>query len=679
MTQTMPSEQTHALPSEIRSLMQQKQFSEAFNKLQSALKDTPDDAELVYLLTVCQRYAERYDDALESAKTLIHLQPAYGRAFQERGHIFSAVQQFAPAAQAYREAVNLNPALPASWRGLALALKSLGRDQEAEHALYQFDYLSKQPPVLVSAASLMHEGKLLKAETLCREFLKQKKHHPEAMRILALIGLELGILDDADFLLKSCVELYPDFVQARYDYIKVLRKRQKFAAAFAQAQALLNIHPDNKHAKIAYATQSAALGQYDDALAVYDELLAAEPNLHEIQLQRGHIFKTIGKADSANQAYQAAFTLKPDFGDAYWSLANMKTYQFNAQQIASMQAQEALPTTRIEDRYRLCFALGKAFEDNKTYDEAFHFYQRGNALKHSTSHYKIEKNHEDSEQQIEFFSPAQVEKLTALSADACLAKDPIFIVGLPRAGSTLLEQILASHSQVDGTLELSNILSLARKLGGGQQRSSERTGQAYPEMLAEISADELRQHGEHYIEDTRIHRQAAPFFIDKMPNNFRHIGLILSILPNAKIIDARRHPMACCFSGFKQLFAEGQEFTYGQEEIGHYYNDYVRLMDHWDTVYPGKILRVHYENVVEDLNSQVQRLLAYCNLPFEEACLEFHKTERAVRTASAEQVRQPIYQSGKEQWLNFAEYLTPLKQLLSTNINLYPQDLRRYR
>jgi hypothetical protein len=251
------------------------------------------------------------------------------------------------------------------------------------------------------------------------------------------------------------------------------------------------------------------------------------------------------------------------------------------------------------------------------------------------------------------------------------AGDPIFVVGLPRAGSTLLEQILASHSQVDGTLELPNIPAMAFRLAGRRRIDEE---PLYPAVLQDLSADKLRQMGKEFIDETQVHRKGAPFFIDKMPNNFRHIGLIRLILPNAKIIDARRHPLACCFSGFKQLFASGQEFTYGLREIGLYYRDYVELMDHWDDVLPGRILRVQYEDVVADLETQVRRILEYCELPFEQACIEFHQTERAVRTPSSEQVRQPIYTSGLEQWRNFEPWLGPLKEALGPVLERYPTD-----
>lgn len=333
-----------------------------------------------------------------------------------------------------------------------------------------------------------------------------------------------------------------------------------------------------------------------------------------------------------------------------------------------MKSWEADAATVVEDRAHLCFALGKHFEDIEGYAESADFYQRGNALRKSQTRYDAEEMTHRLALQKQICTDSLFRKHQGSGHDAT---DPIFIVGLPRAGSTLLEQILASHSQIDGTLELPNIPSLAFRLAGRRKTDEE---PLYPAVLHNLTPEQLKQMGKDFIEDTRIHREQAPFFIDKMPNNFRHIGLIQLMLPNARIIDARRHPMACCFSGYKQLFATGQEFTYGLEEIGTYYKDYIDLMDHWDNVLPGKVLRVQYEDVVADLDNEVRRMLDYCGLPFEEACLNFHKTERSVRTPSSEQVRQSIYTSGLEQWRHFEPWLGPLKAALGPALDRYPID-----
>ncbi len=374
---------------------------------------------------------------------------------------------------------------------------------------------------------------------------------------------------------------------------------------------------------------------------------------------RGHALKTLGRFDAAVSAYHEAIEARAAFGDAWWSLANLKTYRFSDDELTRMRQLEATPGTAVVDRYHLNFALGKALEDREEFGAAFSCYESGNLLKKRECRYDPERIEREFLAQQEVCTP---ELMAAKAGQGDPAPDPIFIVGLPRAGSTLLEQILASHSQVDGTMELPNILATAHRLNVRRMIGDD---PVYPGVMRQLDADKLRSLGSRYIEDTRIYRQGAPRFIDKMPNNFRHIGLIHLILPNARIIDARRHPMACCFSGFKQLFAEGQEFTYGLEEIGRYYRGYVGLMDHWDTVMPGRVLRVRYEDVVADLESEVRRMLEFLELPFEPACLDFHRTDRAVRTPSSEQVRQPINTRGLEQWRHFARHLKRLGEPLA--------------
>ncbi|MGI9286100.1 MAG: sulfotransferase, partial [Pseudomonadales bacterium] len=429
---------------------------------------------------------------------------------------------------------------------------------------------------------------------------------------------------------------------------------------------LLGSEPDNDRYKTAYANQCAAVGKFDEALRLYDEIGERRPQSPQLNLMRGHTLKTIGKLDEAIQAYRAAYTARPDFGDAFWSMANLKTYRFTEDEFQIMRNYEEAPATHLEDRIHLCFALGKSLEDGENFVDAADYYIRGNQLKKQELRYSAERMTRQLQLQKECCTAEYFQRVAGYGHTA---PDPIFIVGLPRAGSTLLEQILASHSLVDGTLELQNIPALAHRLGGRRTIKEE---PKYPKILHDLSAEKAQKFGQTYIDETRIHRAQAPYFIDKMPNNFRHIGLIHTILPNAKIIDARRHPMACCFSSFKQLFAEGQEFTYGLDEIGSYYRDYVELMDHWDAVLPGKVLRVQYEDVVADLESQVRRILDYCGLPFEEACIDFHQTERSVRTPSSEQVRQPIYAGAIEQWRNFETSLDPLKQALGDVLERYP-------
>jgi len=381
-----------------------------------------------------------------------------------------------------------------------------------------------------------------------------------------------------------------------------------------------------------------------------------------VQMLRGHALKTVGRHDDAVSAYRAAYEARPALGDAWWSLANMKTFRFSDGEMERMQTQVDSSGIGRVDEYHLCFALGKAFEDLEEFERAFEFYARGNKLKQEELRYSADRMQDDFDRQKAFFTPERVKEFSGRGVDA---PDPIFIVGLPRAGSTLVEQILASHSQVDGTLELPNILATVHRLNGRRARGQE---PRYPGVLAELESEKFAGMGQQYLDETRIHRQDAAFFTDKMPNNFRHIGLILSILPNARIIDARRAPMSCCFSGYKQLFAEGQEFSYSLDHIGRYYAGYVDLMAHWRSLYPDSILQVNYEDVVDELEPQVRRMLDFLGLEFEPACVAFHRTRRSVRTASSEQVRKPIYRTGMAQWRNFEPWLAELEQALGAAI-----------
>ena len=642
-----------------------KRFDAALGDLTELLASDPENTDALYMSAVCCRYSGRFPEALDYLEKLKASAPEHGRAHQEEGHTYRDMGNPQKALIAYVRACQFNPALVASWRG-QLDILQTTHPRRAEGVRKQLQYLSKLPPPLVAVIDLIAQNRLLKAESLCREFLQKVPHHVEGMRLLADIGLRLGVLDDAEFLLTSALRFEPDNVAARMDLVRTLRKRQKFESAYEQARALHDTAPDNPQFKSMLAVESMQTGDYDTAIALFDEVLKKVPGDPVTLTSKGHAHKTSGRYDDAVAAYHAAIASQPQHGESWYALSNLKVYEFDAGEIEAMQQQVANSNLSHIDRIHLCFALGKAYEDKQAFDRSFDYYQRGNALKKVQARYDAERMSADLAMQREVCDASLFERR---AGDGFDAPDPIFIVGLPRAGSTLLEQILSSHSMVDGTLELPNILSLSQRL---RRRGRDSGGTQYPGILADLPASELREFGEEFIRDTRIHRQDAPFFIDKMPNNFRHIGLIHLILPNATIIDARRHPMACCFSGYKQLFAEGQEFTYDLEDLGRYYRDYVDLMDHWDAALPGKVLRVQYEDVVADLESQVARLLEHCGLPFEEACIEFHRTRRSVRTPSSEQVRQPIYQSGLEQWRNYEAHLDPLKITLGPVLDRYP-------
>ena len=615
------------------------------------------DGDALYIAAVAARYVGKPEAAAGHLVALHRAMPEYGRAWQEAGHLAVARNQQEEAIAAYARAVRFNPALEASWRELARLQAANGRDAEARAAIAQRDRIAALPRELLAVTNHLHEGRLLRAEEICRHYLRAHPRDTEGMRLLAQIGIRLGVLDDAEFLLESAVAFAPEDVQLRLDYIDALRRRQKFARSREEAEALYARDPANPLFQSHLAIESLQTGDYDRAFELFDAVLEKLPRDPATLTSRGHALKTMGRQADAVDSYRAAFAAKPDHGDAYYALANLKTYRFTDAEMAAMRDEAARPDLAFMDRVHIAFALGKGHEDREEYAESFAHYREGNDLKRAQTRYSADAMTAELARQRE---ACTADLFARHEGDGHRAPDPIFILGLPRAGSTLLEQILASHSQIDGTLELPNILSLAHRLRGRKASASR-----YPGILHDLTAEQLAKFGEQYIADTRIHRQGAPFFIDKMPNNFRHIGLIHLILPNAIIIDARRDPMDCCFSGFKQLFAEGQEFTYGLEEIGRYYADYVELMQHWDEVLPGRVLRVNHEDVLDDLEGQTRRMLDHVGLPFEEQCLAFHKTQRAVRTASSEQVRQPITRAGQGAWKPYEAWLDPLKEALA--------------
>ena len=641
---------------EAQEALQRGDFAGGLARAETLLMQDPKDGDALYVAAVAARYLDRHDAARSFLERLHAEMPEYGRAWQEAGHLARARGDKDDALSAYARAVRFNPALTASWTAQAELLAAMGRTAEAAAAQEQARRVTALPRELVAVTHHLHEGRPLRAEEICRHFLRRNPRHVEAMRLLAQIGLRLGILDDAEFLLESAVAFEPDNIQVRLDYMDVLRKRQKFERSRDEAEALYRRDPESPLFQSHLAIESMQTGDYTRAFELFDAVLAKLPDDPATLTSRGHALKTTGQQDEAVASYRAAIAAKPDHGDAYYALANLKTYRFTEGEIAAMREQVARPEIAFMDRVHLTFALGKAHEDREEYEASFGFYEEGNALKRRQTRYDADRMSEELKAQEEVCTS---DLFAAKQGAGDPARDPIFILGLPRAGSTLLEQILASHSQIDGTLELPNVLALAHRLRGRKAGQSR-----YPQVLHDLTLEQLTGFGRDFLANTRIHRQGAPFFIDKMPNNFRHIGLIHLILPNATIIDARRDPMDCCFSGFKQLFAEGQDFTYGLTEIGRYYADYVALMDHWDRVLPGKVLRVRHEDVLDDLEGQTRRMLDHIGLPFEEACLEFHRTARAVRTASSEQVRRPINRSGQGAWKPYEPWLGDLKTAL---------------
>jgi tetratricopeptide (TPR) repeat protein len=657
-----------ALASEIepiRRLLTEQRFAEALRAADALLAGAPENGETLYLRAVAQRMLGDTAAALDTLATLERLNPRFSRLYQERGYCYVACKQAPEAIAAFLRGVIRNPALPASWRMLEGLYRMTGQAADAAQAAAHIATLSKLPPAVVTASALFYDGELGESERMAREFLLTHGHHLEAMRLLARIGMEHDVLDDAQLLLEGVLDLEPNYYAARFDYAQVLCRRHMYPQAQEQAEKLLAADRSNRDYRTLYAMTYVGLGQHQRAIELYRALLPAAAQPAELHLSIAHSLKTLGEREPAVAEYHAAAAARAGFGDAWWSLANLKTYRFSEAELAQMRTAEAAPSTFPVDRFHLCFALGKALEDRAEYGASFEYYARGNALKRAASRYRPEVLELNTRLQIEVCGA----ELFARHRDGgSEAADPIFIVGLPRSGSTLIEQILASHSRVEGTHELADVPRIVVELQG---RDWQLDNPRYPAALAQLAPAEFRRLGEKYLRDTRHYRSGRAHFIDKMPNNFRHVGLIHLMLPNARIIDARREPMACCFGNLKQLFAHGQEFAYSIEDIARYYRTYLELMQHWDAVLPGRVLRVQYEDVVADLEGNVRRLLAHCGLEFEPACIEFYKTERSVRTASSEQVRQPIYREALDQWRHYEPWLEPLREALGDALTRY--------
>jgi tetratricopeptide (TPR) repeat protein len=628
------------------------------------LATVPENRDVLYLRAYSQRMLGDIPAALATLVTLEQLHPQFSRLFQERGQCYVALKQAPQAIDAFFHGVRINPALPASWSMLEGLFRMTRQAEDAAEAAAHVATLKKLPPEVVTATALFSDGELAEAEQIIRAFLLQQGHHVEAMRLLARIGIERDVLDDAQLLLEAVLDLTPDYQAARLDYARVLSKRHMHQRAQEQVEKLLAADSSNRNYRTLHALTCVGLGQHERAIELYRELLAGTNQPADLHVSIAHSLKTLGRRDEAVAEYRAAATARAGYGDVYWSLANLKTYRFEDAELAEMYAAESAASTSVVDRYHLCFALGKALEDQQQYERSFDYYSRGNALKRAESHYRPEVIELNTRLQIEVCTP----ELFSRDDSGIRAADPIFIVGLPRSGSTLIEQILASHSTVEGTQELADIPRIVADLKG---READVDNPLYPAVLTQMTAEDHRRLGEKYLTDTHVYRTGKARFIDKMPNNFRHIGLLHLMLPNAKIIDARREPMACCFGNLKQLFAQGQEFTYSVEDIARYYRTYLDLMRHWETVLPGRVLRVQHEDVVDDLEGSVRRLLDFCELEFEPACVEFHKTERSIRTASSEQVRQPIYREGLEQWRHFEPWLGTLRDALGDAVARY--------
>ena len=539
-----------------------------------------------------------------------------------------------------------------------------GRVMAENRTINLADQLSAavRDPELVRAGAALQSNQLHAAEQTLKSYLHARPYNVAAIRMLAEVAGRLGRYPDAERLLRRALELAPEFSAARANLVFVLQRQSKFVEAHQHADQLLAEHPGDPAFLATKAAVLARTGGYDEAITAYESILKCQPNQPRLWVSYGHVLKTIGRQADSVLAYRRAIAATPAFGDAWWSLANLKTVRLSSDDIDAMQ--EALTAvSNVADRYHLHFALGKALEDAGDFQASFAHYAEGNRLRRAELPYEPEETSLHVRRCKALLGTAE---FAARAGAGDPALDAIFIVGLPRAGSTLVEQILGSHSLVEGTMELPDITSISADLSGrrGIGRDRSESGGYIPRLLG-LSAEELSALGRRYIDGTRIQRKTArPFFIDKMPNNFAHIGLIAMILPNAKIIDVRRNAMANCFSAYKQHFSRGQGFTYDLAELGRYYRDYIELMTHYDAVLPGRIHRLRYEDLLAQPEATVRSLLTYCGLDFEEGCLKFYANPRAVRTASSEQVRRPLTTEGMDGWKQFEPWLGPLRESL---------------
>ena len=634
------------------------------------LAANPGHLETALLLAGALRRQHKLAEALSALQALAAQRPEQAVVHWELGRLLAELGRRDEAIATLEKAVQLEPRTAYAWRELSRQYAASGDWRACDQAYARFAALVTADAHLADALRAIVMRRFAYAESLLRGRLAVEPQDVEALRLLAHVAGETLNFSDAERLLQECLRIEPGFARARFDLAASLNLQQKPAPALPLLERLLQHDPANFEYRSLLASTLTLLGDTHKAIEIQTALQAQAPQDAKGWLSLGHALRTDGRITEAIAAYRRAAAVRPGFGDAYFSLANLKTFRFTAEEIAAMRAQCARPDIGAEDRWHFEFALGKALEDAQDFAGSFAHYTQGNSLRRSYVGYDQPVISAQILRATQVFTP---EFFAARRDWGAAARDPIFIVGLPRSGSTLLEQILASHSAVEGTRELPDVPAFANELGARKLRPGEL---GYPDSVALLTAAQALDYGERYLAQTRPYRfRGVAHFIDKMPNNFVNLGLIHLILPNARIIDARRHPLASGCAVFKQLFNQGFWYSYSQEEIGRYYRDYVAVMAHFDQVLPGRVLRVHYEKLVADPETEIRRLLDYCGLPFEDSCLRFHENRRVVQTASSEQVRRPIYTEGLDQWRNFEPWLGPLRAALGDVVDRYPDGL----
>jgi predicted Zn-dependent protease len=639
----------------------------AAQQAREILRVVPGHLQARLILGAAQRITGQTRAALEVLEPLAREQPRAAPMHLELGVALGEAGRTQEAVAALRHALLLKPDSPDGWRLLADQLDAQGDADGADQARARYLASATRDPRLMEAAAALVRNELPLADARLLAHLQAHPTDVAALRMRAEVAARLGRYQDAQQLLERCLELAPGFDAARHNYATVLNRQGKAEQALPQVERLLAKEPRNPGYRNLHASVLANLGDYAGSIRVYEAVLKEFPQQPRVWTSYGHSLKTAGRQAESIAAYRRAIAMEATLGEAWWSLANLKTFRFSEADIAALRTALARDDLADEDRLHFEFALAKTLEDADAWEESFRHYEQGNALRRRLHPYSADETTRFVCRARELFT---ADFFAARGGAGAQAADPIFVLGLPRSGSTLIEQILASHSMVEGTMELPDIPRLAREIA--HPEAEEAVG--FMKATAALTPPQSRDLGERYLARTRLMRRSArPFFVDKMPNNWFYVGLIQLILPNARIIDARRHPLGCCFSCFKQHFARGQSFTYGLEDLGRAYRDYVTLMAHFDAVLPGRVHRVFYEDMIADTPAQVRRLLEYCGLPFEESCLRFYENERPVRTASSEQVRQPIFREGLKQWRHFELWLGPLEEALGSVLEAYPE------
>lgn len=632
-----------------------------------ALNAFPRDPNLLCLLGASLIKQEKPKEAEHTLSRATRIDNDFARAHEGLAEALIMQGKLPEALRSLERAVELEPGSSSIRTKKAKVLAALGRDDEANKQFEESFKLTPHREDLVRGLGLQRMGNLKQAEKIYRDVLLKDPANVDALRLLAGVAMRAKQWGDAELLLERALEIAPDFYQGWMDLGLARQEQDKTNAAIEAYERVTQLEPNKPNGYAAVGTAAAMAGRHAQSMEWFEKAIAKDSAHPGALAGLGHVLKTVGRQEDAVDRYRACVRHNPGHGESWWSLANLKTFRFNDDELASMLQQYENEPFVDEVKANFEFALGKAFEDRKDYDKAFEYYSAGNANRRQRETYDPVQTVDAHDQFIESFS---AEFLASRVGAGDSSDAPILIVGLPRSGSTLIEQILASHPDVEGTHELPDLGRVARSVGAHRDDRK-----SYPSVIKDLSNEEFEKLGRDYLQRTLKHRaQGLPHFTDKLPNNFVHVGFLHLVLPNAKVIDARRHPLDSCLGSFKQLFARGQPFTYDQFELGEFYIEYARLMDHWHDVLPGKVLDVQYEDVVDDLETQVRRILEHCGLPWDDACLRFYETDRAVKTASSEQVRKPIYSSSKHLWRKYESHLGPMIDVLEPLLRELPGD-----